>query len=226
MASHEFRTPLTIIASSTEMMEKYYQRLSEEKKQQHFKRIQSSIKHMIELLNDVLTMSKAEAEKMAFNPQSLDILSFCRDLIAELQLSSSKHTIIFTIPETQEINSQDSLIVEFDPKLLRQILTNLLTNAIKYSSPESNIDLNLKVEGLELIFEVKDHGIGIPVDDLNKLFTTFHRATNTGNIQGTGLGLAIVKKCVDLHQGEIEVHSILNEGSTFTLRLPKVFNHQ
>jgi PAS domain S-box-containing protein len=197
MASHEFRTPLTIISSSTEMMEKYYQRLSEDKKQQHFKRIQSSIKHMIELLNDVLTMSKAEAEKIAFNPQSLDILSFCRDLIAELQLSSSKHTIIFTIPETPEINSQDPLIVEFDPKLLRQILTNLLTNAIKYSLSESNIDLNLKVEELELIFEVKDHGIGIPVDDLNKLFTTFHRATNTGNIQGTGLGLAIVKKCVD-----------------------------
>ena len=226
MASHEFRTPLSIISSSTGIMENYYQRLSEEKKQQHFKRIQSSIKHMTELLDDVLTMSKAEAEKMAFNPQSLDILSFCRDLIAELQLSSSKHTIIFTIPETQEINSQDSLIVEFDPKLLRQILTNLLTNAIKYSPPESNIDLNLKVEELELIFEVKDHGIGIPVDDLNKLFTTFHRATNTGNIQGTGLGLAIVKKCVDLHQGKIEVHSILNEGSTFTLRLPKVFNHQ
>jgi PAS domain S-box-containing protein len=226
MASHEFRTPLSIISSSTGIMENYYQRLSEEKKQQHFKRIQSSIKHMTELLDDVLTMSKAEAEKMAFNPQSLDILDFCRDLIAELQLSSSKHTIIFTIPETQEINSQDPLIVEFDPKLLRQILTNLLTNAIKYSPPESNIDLNLKVEGLELIFEVKDHGIGIPVDDLNKLFTTFHRATNTGNIQGTGLGLAIVKKCVDLHQGEIEVHSILNEGSTFTLRLPKVFKHQ
>ena len=226
MASHEFRTPLSIISSSTGIMENYYQRLSEEKKQQHFKRIQSSIKHMTELLDDVLTMSKAEAEKMAFNPQSLDILDFCRDLIAELQLSSSKHTIVFTIPETQEINSQDPLIVEFDPKLLRQILTNLLTNAIKYSPPESNIDLNLKVEGLELIFEVKDHGIGIPVDDLNKLFTTFHRATNTGNIQGTGLGLAIVKKCVDLHQGEIEVHSILNEGSTFTLRLPKVFKHQ
>jgi PAS domain S-box-containing protein len=226
MASHEFRTPLSIISSSTGIMENYYQRLSEEKKQQHFKRIQSSIKHMTELLDDVLTMSKAEAEKIAFNPQSLDILGFCRDLIAELQLSSSKHTIIFTIPETPKINSQAPLIVEFDPKLLRQILTNLLTNAIKYSPPESNIDLSLKVEELELIFEVKDHGIGIPVDDLNKLFTTFHRATNTGNIQGTGLGLAIVKKCVDLHQGKIEVHSILNEGSTFTLRLPKVFKHQ
>ncbi len=223
MASHEFRTPLAIISSSTGIMETYYQRLSEEKKQQHFKRIQSSIKHMIELLDDVLTMSRAEAEKIAFNPQSLDILGFCRDLIAELQLSSSEHPIIFTIPETQEINFQQPLIVEFDPKLLRQILTNLLTNAIKYSPPGSNINLSLKVEELKLIFEVKDKGIGIPVDDLNKLFTTFHRATNTGNIQGTGLGLAIVKKCVDLHQGEIEVHSILNEGSTFTLRLPKLF---
>jgi PAS domain S-box-containing protein len=226
MASHEFRTPLSIISSSTGIMENYYQRLSEEKKQQHFKRIQSSIKHMIELLDDVLTMSKAEAEKIAFNPQFLDIFAFCQDLIAELQLSSSEHTIIFTILETQEINTQDSLFLEFDPKLMRQILTNLLTNAIKYSPSGSNIDFSLKVEERELIFEIKDKGIGIPVDDLNKLFTTFHRATNTGNIQGTGLGLAIVKKCVDLHQGKIEVHSILNEGSTFTLRLPKVFNHQ
>ncbi|MFM7573625.1 MAG: sensor histidine kinase, partial [Snowella sp.] len=131
--------------------------------------------------------------------------------------------IIFTLPEN--LNSHQPLIVEFDPKLLRQILTNLLTNAIKYSPPGSNINLNLKIEELKLIFEIKDQGIGIPVDDLNKLFTTFHRATNTGNIQGTGLGLAIVKKCVDLHQGEIEVHSILNQGSTFTLRLPKFFKH-
>ncbi|MFM7439722.1 MAG: PAS domain S-box protein [Snowella sp.] len=223
MASHEFRTPLAIISSSTGIMESYYQRLSEEKKQQHFKRIQSSIKHMTELLDDVLTMSKAEAEKIAFNPQSLDLLNFCQDLIAELQLSSSEHPIIFTLPEN--LNSHQPLIVEFDPKLLRQILTNLLTNAIKYSPPGSNINLNLKIEELKLIFEIKDKGIGIPVDDLNKLFTTFHRATNTGNIQGTGLGLAIVKKCVDLHQGEIEVHSILNEGSTFTLRLPKFFKH-
>jgi signal transduction histidine kinase len=178
---------------------------------------------MTELLDDVLTMSKAEAEKIAFNPQSLDLLNFCQDLIAELQLSSSEHPIIFTLPEN--LNSHQPLIVEFDPKLLRQILTNLLTNAIKYSPPGSNINLNLKIEELKLIFEIKDKGIGIPVDDLNKLFTTFHRATNTGNIQGTGLGLAIVKKCVDLHQGEIEVHSILNEGSTFTLRLPKFFKH-
>jgi PAS domain S-box-containing protein len=226
MASHEFRTPLTIISSSTSIMETYYQRLSEEKKQQHFKRIQSSIKHMIELLDDVLTMSKAEAEKIAFNPQYLDIFGFCQNLIAELQLSSSEHTIIFTIQATEEINGQQPFIVEFDPKLLRQILTNLLSNAIKYSPPGTNINFNLKVEELELIFEVKDKGIGIPVDDLNKLFTTFHRATNTGNIQGTGLGLAIVKKCVDLHQGQIEVHSILNKGSTFTLRLPKFFKHQ
>jgi hypothetical protein len=171
-------------------------------------------------------MSKAEAEKIAFNPQYLDIFGFCQNLIAELQLSSSEHTIIFTIQATEEINGQQPFIVEFDPKLLRQILTNLLSNAIKYSPPGTNINFNLKVEELELIFEVKDKGIGIPVDDLNKLFTTFHRATNTGNIQGTGLGLAIVKKCVDLHQGKIGVHSILNEGSTFTFSLPRVFKSQ
>jgi len=221
--SHEFRTPLQIISSSTQIIEAYYQRLNEEMKQKHFKRIQSSIQHMTELLDDVLIISKAEAEKTTFKPQSLDILSFCRDLTNELQFGSSEHTIVFSIQEMEEINSQQPVMVEFDPKLLRQILTNLLTNAIKYSPPESHISFNLKVEELELIFEVKDQGIGIPVEDLDKLFTTFHRATNTGNIQGTGLGLAIVQKCVDLHQGQIFVNSILNEGSTFTLRLPKFF---
>ena len=135
----------------------------------------------------------------------------------------SEHTIIFTILETQEINTQDSLFLEFDPKLMRQILTNLLTNAIKYSPSGSNIDFSLKVEERELIFEIKDKGIGIPVDDLNKLFTTFHRATNTGNIQGTGLGLAIVKKCVDLHQGKIEVHSILNDNTFAKIKACKNF---
>jgi PAS domain S-box-containing protein len=221
--SHEFRTPLQIISSSTQIIEAYYQRLNEEMKQKHFKRIQSSIQHMTELLDDVLIISKAEAEKTTFKPQSLDILSFCRDLTNELQFGSSEHTIVFSIQEMEETNSQQPVMAEFDPKLLRQILTNLLTNAIKYSPPESHISFNLKVEELELIFEVKDQGIGIPVEDLDKLFTTFHRATNTGNIQGTGLGLAIVQKCVDLHQGQIFVNSILNEGSTFTLRLPKFF---
>lgn len=221
--SHEFRTPLTIISSSSEMVENYYQRLNEETKEKQFKRIQSSIKHMTELLDDVLIISEAEAEKIPFKPQSLDISSFCRDLTNELQFGGDEHTIIFTIQEMEEINSQKPVMAEFDSKLLRQILTNLLTNAIKYSPPESNILFNLKIEELELIFEVKDKGIGIPKDDLNKLFTRFHRATNTDNIQGTGLGLAIVKHCVDLHQGKIEVQSILNEGSTFTLRLPKVF---
>jgi signal transduction histidine kinase len=163
---------------------------------------------------------------MAFKPQSLDILSFCRELTNELQLSSNEHSIVFSIQEREEIHCQQPVMVEFDPKLMRQILTNLLTNAIKYSPPESNIIFNLKVEESELIFEVKDQGIGIPVEDLDKLFTTFHRATNTGNIQGTGLGLAIVQKCVDLHHGQIFVNSILNEGSTFTLRIPKVFKEQ
>ena len=223
MASHEFRTPLAIISSSVSIVDKYSQRLSDEKKQQHFQRIQSTIHHMTELLDDVLTMSKAEAEKLAFNPQSLDILAFCRNLISELQLSSNEHQILFTIQETAEINAHQPFITQIDPKLLRQILTNLLSNALKYSPPATDIHFNLSLQEPNLVFEVKDQGIGIPVEDINQLFTSFHRATNTGNIQGTGLGLAIVKKCVDLHQGEIRVSSILNEGSTFTLTLPRTF---
>ncbi len=223
MASHEFRTPLTIISSSTEIVETYHKRLSDEKKQQHFKRIKSSIKHMTELLEDVLTISRAEAEIHTFNPQPLDLLIFCRDLIAELQLSSHKQMIIFNIQENEEINSEQAFITPIDPKLLRQIFTNLLSNALKYSPAESTINFNFSVRESNLIFEVKDQGIGIPPEDLNQLFTAFHRAANTGNIQGTGLGLAIIKKCVDLHQGEIQVHSILNEGTSFIVSIPKFF---
>ncbi len=225
MASHEFRTPLSIINSSAGIMSTYHERLSEEKKQQHLQRIQDSVQHMTALLDDVLMMSRAEAEKIAFNPQPLNLIAFCQDLVTELQLNSHEHAIIFNLQNTVHDSSHEprSLIVELDPKLLRQIFINLLSNAIKYSPKGGNIAFNLKINENHLIFEVKDQGIGIPTDDLTQLFTAFHRATNTGNIQGTGLGLAIVKRCVDLHQGIIDVESNLGQGTVFTVTLPRTY---
>ncbi|MEB3309311.1 MAG: PAS domain S-box protein [Snowella sp.] len=226
MASHEFRTPLSIINSSAGIMSTYHERLSEEKKRQHLQRIQDSVQHMTTLLDDVLMMSRAEAEKIAFNPQPLNVIAFCRDLVTELQLSSNEHTITFHLQNATQDSSQEtrSLIVNLDPKLLRQIFTNLLNNAIKYSPNGGNITFNLQLEADNLIFEIQDQGIGIPTEDLQQLFTAFHRATNTGNIQGTGLGLAIVKRCVDLHQGIIEVDSHLDQGTVFTLTLPRTYS--
>ena len=218
MTSHEFRTPLSIIASSTSILETYYQRLSEEKRQQHLQRIQSSVKHMTSLLEDVLTMNRAEANRLNFQPQYQDLIAFCQGICEELQISTNNHQILF-LPE----NLPGSLTVAFDQKLLQQILTNLLSNAIKYSPPQSNIEnieFCLRRDNTLAIFSVKDYGIGIPPKDLPQLFDSFYRAPNVGTIQGTGLGLAIAKKCTELHGGTIEVTSKLGQGACFTVSLP------
>ncbi|MBW4641298.1 MAG: hybrid sensor histidine kinase/response regulator [Gloeocapsa sp. UFS-A4-WI-NPMV-4B04] len=214
MTSHEFRTPLTTILSSAELLEKYSNKLAEEKKIQHLHRIQTSVKHMTELLNNVLLIGKAEAGKLQYRPVAVNLSQFCSDLVEELQLSSgNNHTIAFH----EEGEYKTACL---DEKLLLYIFSNLLSNAIKYS-PEGgtvNFDLNFQLE--KVIFRVQDQGIGIPAAEQDQLFNSFHRASNVGTISGTGLGLAIVKKAVDLHQGEIAVKSEVGVGTTFIVTLP------
>lgn len=214
MASHEFRTPLTSILSSTELLEKYSNRWTEEKKQKHYRRIENSVKRMTALVEDVLLISKAEAGKLEFNPQPLLLKNFCRNLVGEIQLSIGKqHRINFTY-------SGQTTPVAIDEKLLIQILNNLLTNAIKYSPQETIVRFSCSCQPQEVILEIQDEGIGIPAEDQERLFESFHRATNVGNIPGTGLGLTIVKKSVNLHNGSISVVSKVGVGTTFQVRLP------
>ncbi|MDD1427361.1 PAS domain S-box protein [Dolichospermum sp. ST_sed9] len=219
MASHEFRTPLAIISSSTGILQNFSDRLSPEKKQRHLETIQKTIQHIVQLLDDVLMINRAEAEKMEFKPEALDIIAFCYHLKEQIEGTSSKHTIEFCVNASEPI-LDNTLVVQFDPKIIRQILTNILSNAIKYSPENSLIDFSLTRENEQLIFKIKDSGIGIPEKDKVNLFAFFHRASNVGNISGTGLGLAIVKKCVDLHKGKITLDSQINEGTTFTVSIP------
>lgn len=213
MASHEFRTPLAIILSSTELLQDYSQKFSEEKKLQHFQRIQTAVKHMTGLLNDVLLIGKAEAGKLEFQLAPLSVTQFCCKLVEELQLTTSTCAIVF--------RTQDQGITAcMDEKLLRQILTNLLSNAIKYSPAGGAVYFDLGCEQGEVVFRIQDEGIGIPAADQARLFDSFHRASNVGTISGTGLGLAIVKKCVDLHSGKVTVKSEVGRGTTFTVMLP------
>jgi PAS domain S-box-containing protein len=210
MTSHEFRTPLATILSSTEILQRYSQKLSEEKKLEHLQRIQATVKNMTQLLNDVLLIGKAEAGKLDFKPTPLNIVQLCRDLIEEIQISTNTHAIAFC--------SQGQLTMAcMDEKLLRHILSNLLSNAIKYSPSGGTIHFDLVCEQEEVIFRVRDEGIGIPEADRANLFDSFHRASNVGTISGTGLGLAIVKKFVDLHGGQIAVESQVGVGTTFTV---------
>ncbi|MEA5553402.1 GAF domain-containing protein [Anabaena cylindrica UHCC 0172] len=219
MASHEFRTPLAIIASSTGILQKFQERLTVEKQQEHLETIQKTIKHIVQLLDDVLMINRAEAEKMEFNPEASDIIAFCHHLTQQIEATSNKHIIEFAFNANKPILN-NSFVVQFDPKILQQILTHLLKNSIQYSPQTSLIKFNLTIENDKLIFKIKDSGIGIPEEYKVNLFAPFHRASNVGSISGTGLGLSIVKKCVDMHKGEISLDSQLGKGTTFTVSIP------
>lgn len=202
MASHEFRTPLTTIQSSAELLEYYSQKWVHEKKLTHFHRIQTSVKHMTKLLNDVLIIGRAEAGKLTFNPAALDLEDFCHNLVEELQLNDThQHRITFACVHSfkksanidSSLSSPVQTLLYMDETLLRQILENLLSNAIKYSPKGSIIEFTLEYSSTQAVFQIRDQGIGIPPQDQPLLFESFHRATNVGTIAGTGLGLAIVK---------------------------------
>ena len=214
VASHEFRTPLAIIRGSTDLLERYCRDFIDKKKSKHFQRIHASVDQMLQLLDDVLLIGKAEAGKLQFKPVPLDVVDFCRNLVELLQLNASKHEIVFT-------HRGECDRACMDENLLRHILTNLLSNAIKYSPEGGTVKFDLTCEDSTVTFRVRDRGIGIPSTDLQRLFEPFHRATNVGIIQGTGLGLAIIKKSVEVHGGQITVDSEVGVGTTFTVTLPK-----
>jgi PAS domain S-box-containing protein len=214
--SHEYRTPLTTILSSTELLEQYGSNWTEDRKRKHFQRIQASVKYLTELVNDVLFINEAEVGSLKFEPAPLNIEQVIRELVEEFQLEDAgKHIITL---ECQEASTNALL----DKNLLQSMLRNLLSNAIKYSSEGSQVRLELIFEESKVIFRISDQGIGIPSSDQVHLFNAFFRGSNVGTIPGVGLGLVIVKETVDLHRGEIVVNSEVGVGTTFTVTLPLV----
>lgn len=214
MISHEYRTPLTTILSSTELLERYSLKFTEEKKAQHLQRIHSSANYLTQLVNDVLLINQIEAQGLDFKPTLIDLPALCQELVEDVKLMAQvQHTIKFEY-------EWDCTQVYLDPKLLRQILSNLLSNAIKYSPQGDTIHFTCLGNQNQVIFRIQDEGMGIPSEDLPKLMQSFYRATNTGTIPGTGLGLAIVKKSVELHGGQITVESQIGVGTIFTIILP------
>ena len=213
-SSHEFRTPLATIVSSTELLEYYGDKLAEEKKQKLFDQVRTATKRMIELLDNVLTINKVEGGKLEVTPKVLDLEQFCRKLVGEMQLvAGDKHEIVFAY-------LGDCSKAFMDEKLLQHIFSNLLSNAIKYSPRGGTVYFELDCSQEGAVFKIKDSGIGIPGEDLQRLFQPFHRAKNVDNISGTGLGLSIVKQMVDLQKGKIEVASQVKVGTTFVVTIP------
>jgi PAS domain S-box-containing protein len=215
MVSHEFRTPLSTILGSAQLLKACTQTWTEEKKLRNLGRIETAAKNMTQLLDDLLTINRAESGKLDCNFQSLDLEKFCRRLVEDLQLHDPKHQISFTL------HSQCPM-VSLDEKLLRSTLTNLLANAIKYSVQGGKIHLDLTCSSQAAIFQIQDQGIGIPLEDQTHLFELFYRGKNVANISGTGLGLSVVKKCLDLQGGEISLNSEVGVGTTVTVTIPLI----
>lgn len=213
-SSHEFRTPLTTIFTSSELLLLMGRSISEEKYVDYIVQIQNAVTYMTGLLDDILTINKTEIGKWKFSPTKIDLYNFSTKMIEEAEsIGSYNHKIKLQY----ELKTKQMIV---DGKLLQHILSNLLSNAVKYSSKRKNIVFRIRGLKSDLEFSITDNGIGISKQDQKNLFETFYRGSNTGKIEGTGLGLSIVKRCVESHGGKITFKSGLNKGSTFVVTIP------
>ncbi|HMJ67690.1 MAG TPA: HAMP domain-containing sensor histidine kinase [Cyclobacteriaceae bacterium] len=214
MASHEFRTPLTAILASTFLLESYSGDDYSKEKIVHTSRIKRSVNNLTNILNEFLSLEKLEANKVSVFHSDINIPEYFQDdLIGEMDLIKKAGQQI-------EYDHKGKAIVHLDHHLLWSILTNLISNALKYSRIESIIRVNSDLNEDRLLITVEDRGIGIPADEHKNIFGRFFRARNATNIEGTGLGLHITQKYVTLLNGEITFDSRLDEGTKFTVTLP------
>lgn len=214
MTSHEFRTPLTAILSSADLLELYGRKWSDEKNFKHTNQIRRSVKYMTELLDDVLTIGRVESGKITFSPVKVPLFNLCSEIFENAKLKATeKHKFEFIF----NAEVKDYLL---DEKLLSQMLTNILINSIKYSPMGGRISFSISNDYNRLIFIIEDEGIGIAEGELKNLATPFYRGRNVSTIPGTGLGLAIVKNSVEMHSGELLIESKLDFGSVFTITIP------
>lgn len=219
--SHEFRTPLTAIFSSAELLKKYSDRWSQTKQTKYFDQILFCTNKLNQMLNDVLVVGKMESGKLTFNPQAIAIQDFCQDVAKKVAiLDQESHEI--TLAWHQETTLPETLWVRADPIILEYVLTNLLVNACKYSPGGSPVAFQGTLAQDQGTFSVVDWGLGIPEDEQQFLFETFHRCRNVADISGTGLGLSIVAQGLALHGGKITVNSREGEGTTMTITIPWV----
>lgn len=214
MASHEFRTPLSTVLSSTSLIEKYIDRGLFEKTNKHTDRIKKSVHGLTEILNDFLSVDKLETQITLVRKQLFNYKQFANDIMEDMTaISKEEQTIHVDIRgEKDEIYT--------DPSILKNVLYNLMSNAIKYSGEGKVIQYISTVTDQTLTIDVIDEGIGIPKSDQKELFTRFFRAKNATNIKGTGLGLNIVQKYLELLDGNMTFESEENKGTRFIVRIP------
>jgi signal transduction histidine kinase len=214
MASHEFRTPLSTVLSSASLLAKYTTTEEQEKRARHVDKIRSSVKHLNDILEDFLSLGKLDEGKVNSHITSFNLKEVLQDVADELKGLLKKGQNI-------ELHYSGKEIIVTDKGLLKNIVINLVTNAIKFSDEDGEITVSAIIDEETGIIKFQDHGIGIAEDDLQHLFSSFFRGANAVNIQGTGLGLHIVKRYLDLLGGEVSVTSQLNQGTNISITIPQ-----
>jgi PAS domain S-box-containing protein len=213
IASHEFRTPLATILSSASLIGRYPLAEDEDKRQKHVKRIKSAVTNLTEILNDFLSIGKLEEGRVTTVPVQTDVLEFAQGLVEEIKGLCKDNQLL-----TFDYQGQTECWI--DKQMLRNVLFNLISNAIKYSDSGKHIRLSMINDPETLRIEIQDEGIGIPIADQPHIFERFFRAHNAGNAQGTGLGLNIVQNYVQLMKGTITFVSEVGKGTVFFINLP------
>jgi signal transduction histidine kinase len=217
MASHEFRTPLSTILSSLNLMTKYYELKDDNKFKSHTVKIKSAITNLTEILEYFLSVEKLDTGHFKIEPDTFDLVDFITQHMEDVKdVLKDKQRFVSQLPNNQ-------LIINHDKKLIRTILQNLISNAIKYTPENGEIKITLMEANNHFEIKVFDNGIGIPPNEQKHLFERFYRAKNAANIQGTGIGLNIIKKYIELIGGSITFTSVLNQGTVFTVNLPIVY---
>lgn len=215
MISHDFRNPLTSIQGFAGLLECGGETPAPETINRYINKINTAVDNLLSLLDDILLIGSMEVGKMQYKTVSVNLQEFCHELIDTLKYSlGDQNQICFTC-------LGDSTQAEMDLIILQRILNNLLSNAIKYSHPGEPVYLDLECQNHMTIFQVRDQGMGIPLENQPYLFEAFYRSSNVGDIKGTGLGLAVVKKCVEVHQGRILLESKEQIGTKITVYLPR-----
>lgn len=213
MASHEFRTPLSTVLSSASLLFKYTKTEEQDKRNRHIEKIRGSVKHLNDLLEDFLSLGKLDEGKVGAMFQELNLHELVQDTVEEMKglVKAGQHI---------EYLHSGKEIVESDKKLIKNVLINLISNAIKFSDEGKALHVTSHVEDDFAFISVRDEGIGISKEDQEHLFSSFFRGKNAINIQGTGLGLHIVKRYSDLLKGKVGIESDLGKGTVITFTIP------
>jgi PAS domain S-box-containing protein len=213
--SHEFRTPLAVILTSSELLERYYERLTPEKRATYFDHIRFQVRNITHILDDIYVTMQVQTHQIKQNATEFDFGALCREAVAHLQtLTATKQPI--------EVDVQGDMHLVFaDENLIDAAVSGIVLNAMKYSPPDKPILVRVMSEGEYVLAQVHDSGIGIPEADLPHVFEAFYRGSNINEISGVGVGLTLTREVLRLYGGDVDLTSVEGEGTTVTLRLPR-----